>query len=144
MNRKSWDLINFPIVKDRRGNLTYIEGGSTIPFYIARVYYLYDVPGGAHRGGHAHRDLEQIIIAASGSFDIHLDDGYRQQIISLNRSYYGLYMKNLVWRELHNFSSGAICLVLASRNYDEADYIRSYDEFQRVVGVEQNPHPDDE
>ncbi len=137
MNRKSWDLVNFPIVKDRRGNLTFIEGGATIPFEIARVYYLYDVPGGAHRGGHAHRNLEQVIIAASGSFDVHLNDGFRQQTVSLNRSYYGLYMKNMVWRELHNFSSGAICLVLASQHYEESDYIREYNEFLKASGPEQ-------
>ncbi|AUN33926.1 sugar 3,4-ketoisomerase [Niveispirillum cyanobacteriorum] len=125
----SWELVHFPIVSDRRGNLTFIEGGSTIPFDINRVYYLYDVPGGAHRGGHAHKELHQVVIAVSGSFDIHLNDGRRQQTVTLNRSYYGLYMRNMVWRELHNFSSGACCVVLASHHYDEADYIRDLDEF---------------
>ncbi|MBJ7414018.1 MAG: WxcM-like domain-containing protein [Niveispirillum sp.] len=125
----SWELVHFPIVSDRRGNLTFIEGSRTIPFDINRVYYLYDVPGGAHRGGHAHKELHQVVIAVSGSFDIHLNDGRRQQTVTLNRSYYGLYMRNMVWRELHNFSSGACCLVLASRHYDEADYIRDFDEF---------------
>jgi len=135
MNDQAWDLVHFPIVRDSRGNLTFIEGESTIPFPIQRVYYLYDVPGGAQRGGHAHKNLKQIIIAASGSFDIHLDDGYRQQTVSLNRSYYGLYMKNMVWREITNFSSGAFCLVLASRHYDESDYIRNYDDFLKALGV---------
>lgn len=135
-----WALIHFPIVKDQRGNLTFIEGHSTIPFAISRVYYLYDVPGGANRGGHAHKALEQVIIAASGSFDVHLNDGSRQQTVSLNRSYYGLYMRNMVWRELHNFSSGAICLVLASHHYDETDYIRDYTDFLSIhQGLHSNP-----
>lgn len=129
MMEGSWGLVHFPIISDRRGNLTFIEGGKTIPFDIQRVYYLYDVPGGAHRGGHAHMQLEQVVIAVGGSFDIHLNDGKRQQTVTLNRSYFGLYMRNMVWRELHNFSSGACCLVLASRHYDENDYIREYDEF---------------
>lgn len=135
---KPWDVVDFPIIKDQRGNLTFIEGNSTIPFPIARVYYLYDVPGGAHRGGHAHKDLEQIIIAASGSFDVHLDDGHKKQTVSLNRSYYGLFMRNMVWRELDNFSSGAICLVLASRCYDESDYIRDYTDFIKAVRAEES------
>lgn len=134
-NGGSWSIIHFPIVNDRRGNLTFIEGGKTVPFDVKRVYYLYDVPGGAHRGAHAHKALEQVIIAVSGSFDLLLDDGRRQQTVSLNRSYYGLYMKNMVWRELNNFSSGACCLVLASMHYDEADYIRNYDEFLSLAGV---------
>jgi hypothetical protein len=126
---ESWSIIHFPIIHERRGNLTFIEGDQTIPFGIKRVYYLYDVPGGAHRAGHAHKKLEQVIIAGSGSFDVYLDDGYRQQTVSLNRSYSGLYMRNMVWREIHNFSSGAFCLVLASEHFDEADYIRDQAEF---------------
>lgn len=125
----SWELLRFPIVSDRRGNLTFIEGSRNISFGISRVYYLYDVPGGSFRGGHAHKELEQVVIAVSGSFDVHLSDGRRSEVVSLNRSYYGLYLKNLVWRELRNFSSGACCLVLASHNYDESDYIRDYDTF---------------
>ncbi len=138
MRNDSWSLIQFPVVKDDRGNLTFIEGAQTVPFDIKRVYYLYDVPGGAHRGGHAHKDLEQVVIAASGSFDLELDDGHRQQTVTLNRSYYGLYMKNMVWRGLGNFSSGACCLVLASQHYLEADYIRDFDEFKRLVSSGKN------
>ena len=105
-----------------------------VPFEIRRVYYLYDVPGGETRGGHAHRNLEQFIIAANGSFDVILRDGYNQKKFFLNRSYYGLYVPRMVWRELENFSSGSICLVLASQPYDESDYYRDYPEFLRVVG----------
>jgi len=118
--------IELPRVEDRRGNLTAIEGNRHVPFPIERVYYLYDVPGGAERGGHAHRELEQLIIAMSGSFDVVLDDGYGQRRIHLNRSYYGLYVCPMVWRELDNFSSGSVCLVLASAPYDEGDYYREY------------------
>ncbi len=122
-------IIELPRITDPRGNLTFIEGGNHLPFQIARVYYLYDVPGGESRGGHAHRELEQFIIAMSGSFDVELDDGREQRTFSLNRSYYGLYMPRLVWRELVNFSSGSVCTVLASRPYEEEDYFRDYDEF---------------
>ena len=122
-------LIDLPIVKDSRGNLTFIEGGSHIPFEIQRVYYLYDVPGGETRAGHAHRALEQLIVAVAGSFDVVLDGGSERETISLNRSYQGLYVPNLVWRELENFSSGAVCLVLASLPFSEEDYFRDYDQF---------------
>ena len=122
-------LIELPRVQDTRGNLTFIEGSRLIPFEIKRVYYLYDVPGGAARGGHAHKQLQQFIIAASGSFDILLDDGSNRERHSLNRSYYGLYIPSMVWREIDNFSSGSVCLVLASECFDEQDYIRDYDAF---------------
>jgi oxalate decarboxylase/phosphoglucose isomerase-like protein (cupin superfamily) len=121
--------IDFPVVHDQRGNLTFIEGGEHVPFEIKRVYYLYDVPGGASRAGHAHKTLEQIIIAASGSFDVIVDNGGSRDRVTLNRSYFGLYVPSFVWREIVNFSSGAVCLVLASERYDEDDYFRSYDEF---------------
>lgn len=114
---------------DARGNLTFIEGGRHIPFDIRRVYYLYDVPGGAERGGHAHKNLHQLIIAMSGSFDVLLDDGQNKKRIHLNRSYYGLYVCPMMWRELDNFSSGSVCMVLASNLYSEEDYYRNYDEF---------------
>lgn len=114
---------------DPRGNLTFIEGGSQIPFDIARVYYLYDVPGGETRGGHAHQRLQQVIIAAAGSFDVIVDDGTETARFHLNRSYYGLYMPRLTWRELGNFSTGSVCLVLASRPYAEDDYHREYESF---------------
>lgn len=126
-------VLEFPRVNDARGNLTFIEGGRHIPFTLARVYYLYDVPGGEARGGHAHLELEQVLIAASGSFDIITDDGQGRRKWSLNRSYYGLYIPPLVWREMENFSSGSVCLVLASTYYNEAEYIRNYKDFQRVV-----------
>lgn len=117
-------------IRDHRGNLTSVEGNEHIPFEIKRVYWLYDVPGGASRGGHAHKELEQFIIAASGSFDILLDDGKGQKSrVHLNRSYKGLYIPKMVWRELDNFSSSSVCLVLASQKYDERDYFRDYKDF---------------
>jgi dTDP-4-dehydrorhamnose 3,5-epimerase-like enzyme len=124
-------LIDFPIVHDPRGNLSYIEGEHQIPFPIRRVYYLYDVPGGAVRGGHAHRNLQQVLIALSGSFDVVLDDGMVRRKVSLNRSWHGLLIPNMVWRELENFSSGAVCLVLASEFFQESDYIRDHALFLR-------------
>jgi dTDP-4-dehydrorhamnose 3,5-epimerase-like enzyme len=137
-------VIEFPVVHDQRGNLTFIEGSEHVPFEIKRVYYLYDVPGGATRAGHAHRELEQVLIAASGSFDVTVDDGNSKDTVTLNRSYFGLYVPNYVWREVVNFSSGAVCLVLASDHFDEADYFRSYDKFleaARPAGPEAGPSP---
>lgn len=122
-------FIELPKIHDPRGNLTFIEGGRHIPFDIQRVYYLYDVPGGAERGGHAHKGLRQLIIAMSGSFDVVLDDGREKKRFHLNRSYNGLYVCPMMWRELDNFSSGAVCMVLASNRYSEDDYYRDYDEF---------------
>ncbi len=122
-------IIDLPRITDPRGNLTFLEGGVHVPFQIARVYYLYDVPGGESRGGHAHRNLEQLVIAMSGSFDVVVDDGARRKTFTLNRSYVGLYMSSMIWRELVNFSSGAVCAVMASQRYDESDYYRSYEEF---------------
>jgi dTDP-4-dehydrorhamnose 3,5-epimerase-like enzyme len=122
-------IIDLPKITDARGNLTFVEGGQHIPFEIKRTYYLYDVPGGAERGGHAHKGLHQLIIAISGAFDIVLDDGRQKKRYHLNRSYFGLYVCPMIWREMDNFSSGAVCLVLASNLYDEADYYRNYKEF---------------
>ena len=116
-------------IHNRSGNLTSLEGNKDIPFDVRRIYYLYDVPGGAERGGHAHIVLHQLIIAASGSFDVVLDDGKNRKVVQLNRPYFGLYVVPGIWRELINFSSGAICLVLASEKYDAADYIRDYDKY---------------
>ena len=123
-------IIDLPIIEDRRGNLTFIEGGQHIPFDIKRVYYLYDVPGGSHRGGHAHKDLHQLLIAMSGSFDILLDDGRTKFKYHLNRSYYGLYIPPMIWREIDNFSSGSVCMVLASEHFSEDDYYRDYEQFR--------------
>jgi hypothetical protein len=122
-------IIELPKIHDPRGNLTFIEGSSHVPFDIERVYYLYDVPGGAERGSHAHRSLHQFIVAMSGSFDVVLDDGERTGRFHLNRSFYGLYVCPRMWRTLDNFSSGAVCMVLASDPYDEADYYRDYNAF---------------
>lgn len=122
-------ILSLPKISDPRGNLTFVEGGIHIPFNIQRVYYLYDVPGGAERGGHAHKDLHQLIIAMSGSFDVILDDGTKKQRHHLNRSYSGLYVCPMIWRELDNFSSGSVCMVLASNRYDEDDYYRNYETF---------------
>jgi hypothetical protein len=128
-------LIELPKIQDPRGNLTFIEGGSHIPFAIERVYYLYDVPGGAERGGHAHKGLHQLIVAMSGSFDVVLNDGAESRRVHLNRSYQGLYVCPMMWRELDNFSSGSVCMVLASQRYAEDDYYRDYDEFLAARGL---------
>jgi len=129
MNLNTCQIFDLPRINDPRGNLSFIEANRHIPFDIRRVYYLYDVPGGAERGGHAHKALHQLIIAMSGSFDIHLDDGYAKKTIHMNRSYYGLYVCPMIWREIDNFSSGAVCMVLASEYYDELDYYREYNDF---------------
>jgi hypothetical protein len=125
-------LLDLPrIVQPGHGSITPVEGGKDFPFAIARVYYLYDVPGGESRGGHAHKELEQVIVAALGSFEVEVDDGAHKRSFQLNRSYHGFYLPRLIWRELKNFSSGAICLVLASHPYREEDYFRDYSEFVR-------------
>jgi dTDP-4-dehydrorhamnose 3,5-epimerase-like enzyme len=129
MSIQSCKLIDLPKITDPRGNLTFIESERLVPFQIKRVYYLYDVPGGAERGGHAHKDLQQFIVAMSGSFDVVLDDGYQKSRVHLNRSYNGLYIPQMIWRELDNFSSGSVCMVLASHYYDEADYYRDHVEY---------------
>lgn len=126
-------VIDLPKIPDGRGNLTFIEGARHIPFEIQRVFYLYDVPGGASRAGHALRTCEQFLVAMSGSFDVILDDGYDKTRYHLNRSYYGLYIPPLTWREIDNFSSGSVCLALASEYYNEADYYREYDDFLNAV-----------
>jgi hypothetical protein len=129
-------IVDLPRITDPRGNLTFIEGGGHVPFEIRRVYYLYDVPGGSERGGHAHKELCQLIVAMSGSFDVVLDDGRQKQRYHLNRSYYGLYVCPMVWRELDNFSSGSVCMVLASNHYDESDYYRDYQQFRSALPVQ--------
>ena len=114
---------------DRKGNISVVQNGVTVPFDVKRVYYLYDVPGGESRGSHAHKELSQLIVAASGSFRVILDDGHSKRTFFLNRPYQGLYLKPGIWRDLEDFSSGAVCMVLASEKYDPDDYIRDYDEF---------------
>lgn len=126
-------LIDLPRINNPRGNLTFIEAQRHIPFTIRRVYYLYDVPGGATRAGHGHKALEQFMVAMSGSFDVMLDDGVEKRRYHLNRSYYGLYISPMVWREIENFSSGSVCMVLASEYYDEDDYYREYEAFLKAV-----------
>ena len=123
------NIIDVSTVHNDSGNITVVESGKNIPFDVKRVYYLYDVPGGETRGGHAHYELEQYIIAASGSFDVIIDDGKLKKRFSLNRPNFALHVVPGLWRELDNFSSGSICMVLASNNYEEKDYIRDYNKF---------------
>ena len=127
-------LIEVPKIQDRRGNLSVIEG-ATIPFVSKRVYYLYDVPSGSKRGGHAHKEQQEFLIALSGSFDVILKDGKSSETVTLNKPNLGLLIVDGIWRELRNFSSGAVCLVLASDEFDEEDYIREYKEFKSLIGV---------
>ena len=122
-------VIELNRIHKRSGNITFVENLRHIPFEIRRVYYLYDVPGGGERGGHAHKELNQLIVAASGCFDVVLNDGKNKKVVELNRPYYGLFVVKGIWRELINFSSGAICLVLASDKYAKEDYLRDYNDF---------------
>jgi hypothetical protein len=128
-------LVDLPKISDPRGNLTFIEGNKHIDFPITRVFYLYDVPGGADRGGHALKECHQLLVAISGSFDVILDDGANKKRVQLNRSYYGLHIPPLIWREMDNFSSGAVCLVLASRGYAEDDYYRDYQDYLSAINA---------
>ena len=123
------NVLALPKIHNRAGNITALNNSVDLPFDVHRVFYLYDIPGGEFRGGHAHKELHQFIVAVSGSFDITLDDGHNKKTVSLNRPYYGLHVIPGIWSELGNFSSGAICLVLASHKYDESDYIRDYSKF---------------
>ena len=127
-------MIDLPVVSDPRGDLTFVEGERHIPFPIARVYYLYNVPVDAERGGHAHKRLEQVIFALSGSFRITVDDGRERQKFWLRDPRRGLYISRMIWREMDAFSQGAVCMVLASQPYDEADYFRDYGKFRKVAG----------
>lgn len=123
---------------ERKGNLSVVENGITLPFDVKRVYYVYDVPGGESRGSHAHKTLSQLIVAASGSFSVTLDDGEVRRTFFLNRPYQGLLVHPGLWRDLEDFSSGAVCMVLASEVYQEEDYIREYDDFLKFRGIEKN------
>ena len=133
MTVRNCQVISLPKIADPRGSLTFIEAGEHIPFEIRRVYYLYDLPNGAERGGHAHHQLEQLMIAVAGSFDVLLDDGANKKRVRLSLASEGLYVASMIWREMENFSPAAVCLVLASDHYDEADYYRNYDEFVTAV-----------
>ena len=125
-------LVELPHIQDGRGSLSFIESSTHVPFDIARIYYLYDVPDTKIRGAHAHKQLKQLIIPISGSFDIELDDGFSKKTFHLNRPDQGLYICPMIWRDLSNFSADAVCLVLASKKYDESDYIRDYDDFRNL------------
>lgn len=133
MSLENCRRIDLPKIADPRGNLTFIEAQQHVPFDIKRVFYLYDVPGGADRGGHALKSCHQFLIAMSGSFDVILYDGKEKQRVHLNRSYYGLHIPPMIWREMENFSSGSVCLALASTVYDPKDYYRDYNEYLRAL-----------
>lgn len=126
-------IVELPKIHNRAGNITVLENNIHVPFEVKRVYYLYDVPGGEDRGGHAHENLQQFIIAVSGAFEVLIDDGINKKIVHLNRPYIGLHIVPGIWRELLNFSSGSICMSLASELYDEKDYIRDYETFKNTV-----------
>ena len=126
------NVVELTKIHNPAGNITIVQNGEFLPFDVKRIYYLYDVPGGSERGGHAHKALFQLIVAAGGSFDVILDDGSKKKIVSLNRPYYGLLVVPGIWREIVNFSSGAVCLVLASEKYSSEDYIRDYSEFKQL------------
>ena len=125
-------LIELPKIGDRRGNLSVIEEKNHIPFKVERTFWIYDVPGGESRGGHVYRSTEEFIVALSGSFDVVLDDGKERKTFSLNRSYYGLYVPKMIWREMTNFSTNSVALVLSSTKYDAADYVRDYEQFKKM------------
>lgn len=129
-NMNTQEIIKLPKISDPRGNLSVIEELKDIPFKIERTYWIYDVPGGEHRGGHAYKNNQEFIVALSGSFDVYLDDGIKKQTFHLNRSYYGLYVPKGLWREMDNFSTNSLALVLSSTKYDVNDYIRDYEEFK--------------
>lgn len=126
-------IIELPKILDKRGNLSFIEGENHIPFKIKRTYWIYDVPGGEKRGGHAYKELDELIIALSGSFDVVLDDGKEKKTFSLNRSYYGLFVPKMIWRQVENFSTNSLALILASDKYNENDYIRDYEQFKAMT-----------
>lgn len=126
-------IIDLPKIIDKRGNLSFVEENNHIPFAIKRSFWIYDVPGGEQRGGHAYRETEEFIVALSGSFDVVLDTGKEKKIYHLNRSYYGLYVPKMMWREMNNFSTNSLALVLSSTKYDEVDYIRDYNQFKNLV-----------
>ena len=133
MHLEDVKIIELPKIEDKRGNLSFYESLNHIPFEIKRTYWIYDVPGGQKRGGHAFKYQHEFIIALSGSFDVTLNDGTSEKIYSLNRSYYGLYVPNMIWREMSNFSTNSLALIVSSSNYSDLDYIRDYDLFQKLA-----------
>ena len=133
-------LIQLPKILDARGNLTFIEGTRHIPFDIQRVYWVYDVPGGERRGGHAYRTVHEFAVALSGSFEFHLHDGHRERIITLNRPHFGLYIPPMIWRHMENFSTNSVCLLLASELYSENDYVRNWSTFLQGKGIINDDH----
>ena len=135
LRKSGFKFIELPQIHDQRGDLTFVEGGNHLPFDIARVYYLYNVPVDSERGGHAHKELEQVVFALSGSFRMKIDDGYKKSEVWLRDPRKGLYINRLVWREMDAFSQGAVCMVIASRRYEESDYYRSYEKFKNAVEI---------
>lgn len=133
MQQEKYKIFQLPKIEDDRGNLTFLEAQNHVPFDIKRIYLIYDVPGGDARGGHAYKELEEVIVALSGSFDLLLDDGRSQIKINLNRSYRAVYVPKGFWRKMDNFSTNSLCLVMASTSYDESDYIRNYDDFLNYI-----------
>ena len=133
-------IIDIPKIHDLRGNLSFVENDRPLPFVIRRTYWIYDVPGGEARGGHAYKELQEFFIALSGSFDVVLNDGQNTRVVTLNRSYFGLWVPNMIWRRLENFSTNAVCLILASMPYNEDDYLRDFKIFQeaKMRGVDDN------
>ena len=125
-------MLEFPKILDERGNLSFFENQKQIPFDIARTYWIYDVPGGEARGGHAYHSLQEVIIAISGSFDVVLNDGQEERVFTLNRSYYGLYVPKMIWRHMENFSTNSLALIVADQPYNEMDYVRNYNQFKRL------------
>ncbi|MES1198308.1 MAG: FdtA/QdtA family cupin domain-containing protein [Chitinophagaceae bacterium] len=126
-------IIEFPKILDERGNLSFLQNGHQIPFEVERVYWIYDVPGGQQRGGHAYKELQEIIIALSGSFDVVLNDGKAEKKFTLNRSYYGLYVPKMIWRHLENFSTNSLAFIVADKSYDETDYIREFTDYKTEI-----------
>ncbi len=126
-------LIQLPKILDPRGNLSFLQNNDQIPFEVKRVYWIYDVPGGETRGGHAYHNLSEVIISLSGSFDVVVNDGREEKIITLNRSYYGLYVPKMIWRQLQNFSTNSLAFIAADHGYDEADYIRDFEQFKTAL-----------
>jgi dTDP-4-dehydrorhamnose 3,5-epimerase-like enzyme len=129
-------IIELPKILDERGNLSFFENNQQIPFTIARTYWIYDVPGGEVRGGHAYKDMQEVIIALSGSFDVVLHDGNKEQVFTLNRSYFGLYVPKLIWRHMENFSTNALAFIATDAHYNKDQYIRDFDDFKRMADAE--------